>query len=313
MKKAFTLIELLVVIAIIAILAAILFPVFAQARVAAKKTAAISNQKQISLGFMMYLSDNEDRYPMRAGCEAGSSLNPALNVGAVVRCNAAAGFAHSMTWQSWQKYIYPYVKNIDLFRHPLRQSSQSEWNQHGQILNSFVMNLGLTGAAVESGSGFITTPWTGGNQGGLPNPSAAMLLMEMPNSYAIPQVVPQVTSSTSPVAQTGYTMAIREYWEKIFYKTTGGNNCTNSTPLTIEKVAAPAGGVVCGMADGSAKFITVERFLGLTPRNNEYLTQAFPAGSAFASNCRVATNAYLLPVGSVPNTSINYPFWGLGQ
>ena len=57
---AFTLIELLVVIAIIAILAAILFPVFAQAKAAAKKTTAVSNVKQINLGFMMYENDYDD-------------------------------------------------------------------------------------------------------------------------------------------------------------------------------------------------------------------------------------------------------------
>ncbi len=61
-RRAFTLIELLVVIAIIAILAAILFPVFAQAKVAAKKTASISNLKQLGLAQIMYAGDNEDRY-----------------------------------------------------------------------------------------------------------------------------------------------------------------------------------------------------------------------------------------------------------
>ena len=60
--SAFTLIELLVVIAIIAILAAILFPVFAQAKAAAKKTAAISNAKQLGLGMTMYMGDNDDVY-----------------------------------------------------------------------------------------------------------------------------------------------------------------------------------------------------------------------------------------------------------
>src|SRR5580700_4989323 len=61
-RTAFTLIELLVVIAIIAILAAILFPVFAQAKEAAKKTSCLSNTKQIGLAAMMYLNDYDDTY-----------------------------------------------------------------------------------------------------------------------------------------------------------------------------------------------------------------------------------------------------------
>lgn len=63
MKKAFTLIELLVVIAIIAILAAILFPVFAQAKSAAKKSVCLSNLKELGLAFFMYAGDNEDNFP----------------------------------------------------------------------------------------------------------------------------------------------------------------------------------------------------------------------------------------------------------
>lgn len=64
-QKAFTLIELLVVIAIIAILAAILFPVFAQAKSAAKKTACISNAKQVGLAYNLYVNDYDDRLPAR--------------------------------------------------------------------------------------------------------------------------------------------------------------------------------------------------------------------------------------------------------
>ena len=62
MRKAFTLIELLVVIAIIAILAAILFPVFAQAKAAAKKISAISNLNQIGKALALYLNDYDDTY-----------------------------------------------------------------------------------------------------------------------------------------------------------------------------------------------------------------------------------------------------------
>jgi prepilin-type N-terminal cleavage/methylation domain-containing protein len=90
-KKAFTLIELLVVIAIIAILAAILFPVFAQAKTAAKKTQSLSNVKQIGTGIQMYLADNDDTYPMS---EYGGGGSGAPHV-------------------QWYAVVYPYVKNGD--------------------------------------------------------------------------------------------------------------------------------------------------------------------------------------------------------
>lgn len=63
-KRAFALIELLVVIAIIAILAAILFPVFARARENARKTSCLSNMKQMGLGLMQYTQDYDERFPM---------------------------------------------------------------------------------------------------------------------------------------------------------------------------------------------------------------------------------------------------------
>src|SRR5438874_126701 len=61
--SGFTLIELLVVIAIIAILAAILLPVFAQAREKARSTTCLSNQRQLSVGMQMYLQDHDERFP----------------------------------------------------------------------------------------------------------------------------------------------------------------------------------------------------------------------------------------------------------
>ncbi len=73
-KRGFTLIELLVVIAIIAILAAILFPVFAKAREQARKTSCLSNLKQLGLGFMMYAQDYDETLPgVRFGNGAGQS------------------------------------------------------------------------------------------------------------------------------------------------------------------------------------------------------------------------------------------------
>jgi len=74
MRRAFTLIELLVVIAIIAILAAILFPVFAQAKAAAKKTACISNQRQNIAAMLMYLGDSDGEYPIGVGGDRNTGV-----------------------------------------------------------------------------------------------------------------------------------------------------------------------------------------------------------------------------------------------
>ena len=70
--RAFTLIELLVVIAIIAILAAILFPVFAQAREKARSISCLSNNRQIGIALFMYVQDNDEKYPQ----EHPSTGNP---------------------------------------------------------------------------------------------------------------------------------------------------------------------------------------------------------------------------------------------
>src|SRR5882724_3775291 len=96
-RRAFTLIELLVVIAIIAILAAILFPVFAQAKEAAKKTACLSNTKQIALGLQMYMNDNDDSYP---------GALPWIDDAKNQHPSSAAGSRMPIDMQ-----IYPYTKN----------------------------------------------------------------------------------------------------------------------------------------------------------------------------------------------------------
>jgi len=77
-KRAFTLIELLVVIAIIAILAAILFPVFAQAKGAAKQTVCLSNVKQMGLATSLYVSDNDGTFPITFFMSFDSSYQPCI-------------------------------------------------------------------------------------------------------------------------------------------------------------------------------------------------------------------------------------------
>src|SRR5579884_3119131 len=103
MKRGFTLIELLVVIAIIAILAAILFPVFAQAKAAAKGTASLSNSKQLGLGMVMYAGDVDDHMPLAAVWNSGSD---------------PLQFQDGTGVSPWSWLIQPYVKNGGIYVDP---------------------------------------------------------------------------------------------------------------------------------------------------------------------------------------------------
>ncbi len=106
-KRGFTLIELLVVIAIIAILAAILFPVFARAKEKAKQASCLSNTKQMGLGLMMYISDYDECIPFYYA-PYNKPRPPELP-------DLTAISDYGMFWQD---LIYPYVKNLDIYKCP---------------------------------------------------------------------------------------------------------------------------------------------------------------------------------------------------
>ena len=102
--SAFTLVELLVVIAIIAILAAILFPVFARARENARRASCLSNLKQIGIGFMQYTQDYDENGPM----------------------TSMSGGMMSMGAYSWTTSTQPYIKSVQVFRCP--SDSAARWS-----------------------------------------------------------------------------------------------------------------------------------------------------------------------------------------
>ena len=96
MRRGFTLIELLVVIAIIAILAAILFPVFARAREKARQSSCLSNVKQIGLGLRMYNDDYDGYWP-----------------------------CYHTDYIGWARLVMPYVSNEQIFKCPSHDSTAS--------------------------------------------------------------------------------------------------------------------------------------------------------------------------------------------
>jgi len=112
-RRGFTLIELLVVIAIIAILAAILFPVFAQAREAARRTQCGSNLRNLNAAMLMYVQDYDETFPLGAYAIAGGAM-------------------------MWHDMIDPYVKNTGIWHCP--SSSVKKTDASGQPTTHFAYN-----------------------------------------------------------------------------------------------------------------------------------------------------------------------------
>ncbi len=117
--SGFTLIELLVVIAIIAILAAILFPVFAQAREKSWQTACLSNQEQIGLGMLQYLQDFDETFPRAWYISNGPS---------------------TATHYKWLDGLAAYVKSEAIFTCPSDDANKPYKFQSGTNYGSYAMN-----------------------------------------------------------------------------------------------------------------------------------------------------------------------------
>jgi prepilin-type N-terminal cleavage/methylation domain-containing protein/prepilin-type processing-associated H-X9-DG protein len=122
-QRGFTLIELLVVIAIIAILAAILFPVFAKAREKARQASCLSNVKQLGLSVLSYVQDNDELMPFGRTYTNGT-----------VTCRVYPG---TLTLGQWFEAVQPYVMNAQIFRCP---SMAADW-----IGYSYNIHLGYLG------------------------------------------------------------------------------------------------------------------------------------------------------------------------
>ena len=135
-KRGFTLIELLVVIAIIAILAAILFPVFARARENARKSTCQSNLKQIMMGVLQYAQDYDERLPTYRW------NNAAVPSVWLDRDNSAANDRHF-----WLEAIQPYLKNTQMLFCP-SQSFGPTTLSNGKMYPAYAYNGAMSGKSL---------------------------------------------------------------------------------------------------------------------------------------------------------------------
>ncbi len=168
-RNGFTLIELLVVIAIIAILAAILFPVFAKAREKARQTSCLSNIRQLSTGLLSYVQDYDEEMP--GGLLYPDPGNPSVRY-------------------SWRYMIQPYVKNSQIFKCPTNQWGNTALygNQGGDGPDEAV---GIR----RSYAGAVMWAWNGGG-GGYPaptmklatNPRPATILLILESRWGYPDM-----------------------------------------------------------------------------------------------------------------------------
>ena len=200
-KFGFTLIELLVVIAIIAILAAILFPVFGRARENARRSSCQSNLKQIGLGMLQYVQDYDERYPSR-------NLNDAMNG------PGETGYPNSY---NWAESVQPYVKSSQLFKCPSNTSRGSLDNglmEDTQIPLSYAANALYTVANGDFDSiGPIgATGAPGVSLAALESSSTTLLVSEATGHFAVLQPFNMFVghlSTTNMLFADGHVKAMR--------------------------------------------------------------------------------------------------------
>jgi len=162
-RIGFTLIELLVVIAIIAILAAILFPVFAQAKAAAKKAACSSNLKQLGLAFMMYSNDYDDRFPTPGGSSKLVStgkkpLNPWIDYDQ--QDPVTGKYIYSGGIQPYVKHYNPANVASNIYSCPMAKSfagvvgvdSRSAMGGQNYVMNDYIRAYHPGAAVVKAGT-----------------------------------------------------------------------------------------------------------------------------------------------------------------
>ena len=216
-RAAFTLIELLVVIAIIAILAAILFPVFAQARSKARQTACLSNLKQIGTGLMMYTQDYDEVLPGNSTLGSNGITDPRWPDAATAH---SAGLGEAFGWMQpydetnpgthriWARDVQPYIKNLQIFKCPQAKPRSTDGACNAAAAGSSPAGgiCEVQGAnAPQAGNGNILLNGipAGRSIAAISNPADIIFAHEVRNFFRAAQEKPRMVLSTG--LYTGFT------------------------------------------------------------------------------------------------------------
>ncbi len=244
-RHVFTLIELLVVIAIIAILAAILFPVFAQARAKARQVSCLSNQKQVGTALMMYVQDYDEVFPMAFGTNAAG----AWRVGAYgpVPANWRPGSSASYLRHGqvfWANAIQPYMKSYAALLCPEGTVTDlAGVNYTAPVTTPLGVSYGYNGL-------LHTYP-----QAGLNNPADVILSWEQSSKGPLRGMasVDIPLSCPNPNQPCVYTPAIKNGPGDYTCATGNGSSSLWYGPNPSQLVHAQGQNI--GYADGHAKFL----------------------------------------------------------
>jgi len=287
-RKGFTLIELLVVIAIIAILAAILFPVFAKVREKARQTSCLSNMNQIAKATIQYVQDNDETYyPHRFNCDANG--NP-FNGTAAGTCSAytsgqypSAGLdAESSKRIYWMYLIQPYIKSYAVFKCPSNPAAFTSDTDKSRLFvpagvngaigydyggqNSYGHNdMWMSPSGAFAGGGGSVAVVT---DAAVPRPSSTILLVDGTYYGAAPDVANEsgamINSNGNDLAfVTGQNTYYTNYWKNIGNANWdySGMNVTPAQALQLGP-QRHTGFINCQFVDGHVKATQYTKVIG---------------------------------------------------